>query len=65
MDIADAPWFPGLPLDGRLYDWKADPTESTPVENPAARQKLQKVLDSMARVKPPKFNRFESAGKAA
>jgi len=54
-----------LYLDGRLFDWKADPMETKPVENATARKKLQKVLDEMARVKAPKFNKFEPDGKPA
>lgn len=30
--------------DGKLYDWAADPRETKPVENAAARKKLQAVL---------------------
>jgi len=30
--------------DGRLYDWAADPKETNPVENKAAREKLAAVL---------------------
>jgi arylsulfatase A len=56
-----------LYLDGRLYDWKADPLEQRPLAQGAseARAKLQKVLDAMDRVRPPKFNRFEPDGKPA
>ena len=57
-----------LYLDGRLFDWKADPLEQHPLpagEAPAPRAKLQAVLDQMARVKAPKFNRYEPDGKAA
>lgn len=31
--------------DGKLYDWAADPRETTPAENAAARKKLQAVLE--------------------
>lgn len=59
-----------LYLDGRLYDWKADPMETHPVTATTgaaaeARTKLQKVLDDMARVRAPKFNRYEPDGKPA
>ena len=52
-----------LYLDGRLYNWKNDPDEKTPIEDAAARKKLQAGLDQMARVKPPKFNKFETDGR--
>ncbi|MBM3785125.1 MAG: arylsulfatase [Acidobacteria bacterium] len=56
-----------LYIDGRLYDWKADPMEAKPVTKggEAARKKLQAVLDHYAKVKAPKFNRFEPDGKPA
>ena len=56
-----------LYLDGRLYDWKNDPMEQKPVTNGGgeARKRLQKVLDDMAKVKPPKFNKYEPDGKPA
>jgi arylsulfatase A-like enzyme len=52
-----------LYLDGRLYNWRNDPEEKTPIEDAAARRKLQAGLDEMARVKPPKFNKFETDGR--
>ncbi|HEU0122493.1 MAG TPA: sulfatase-like hydrolase/transferase [Bryobacteraceae bacterium] len=30
--------------DGKLYDWAADPRETTPIDNPAIRRKFQAVL---------------------
>jgi arylsulfatase A len=57
-----------LYMDGRLFDWKADPLEQRPLgpeEGKAARKKLQKVLDDMAKVRTPRFNKFEPDGKAA
>jgi arylsulfatase A-like enzyme len=55
-----------LYLDGRLYDWKADPLEQKPLSAyPPARAKLQKLLDQMGQVKPPRFNKFEPDGKPA
>jgi arylsulfatase A-like enzyme len=58
-----------LYLDGRLFDWKSDPLETKPVsadsgEAAQARARLQAVLDQMARVQPPKFNKFDPDGKA-
>lgn len=35
--------------DGKLYDWAADPKETRPVEDRAARQRLQAVLTRYAR----------------
>lgn len=35
--------------DGRLYHWARDPRETTPVENPAVRARLQAVLTRYAR----------------
>jgi arylsulfatase A len=59
-----------LYLDGRLFDWQKDLLEKSPVppetanaEARAARAKLQATLDKMARVKPPKFNKFETDGR--
>lgn len=59
-----------LYMDGRLFDWQSDYLEKTPVtaatpEATAARKKLQGALDQMARVNPPKFNKFETDGRAA
>ena len=59
-----------LYLDGRLFDVPNDYLEQSPVtgggpEAAAARKKLQAALDYMARVKAPKFNKFESDGHAA
>ena len=59
-----------LYLDGRLFDLQNDYLEKSPVtsatpEALAARKKLQAALDRMARVKPPKFNKFETDGHAA
>jgi len=57
-----------LYLDGRLYDWKADPLEQRPLapgQAAPARAKLAAVLDQMARVKAPKFNKYEPDGKPA
>ena len=57
-----------LYMDGTLYDWKADPLEKKPLgpqEAKPARAKLQKALDQMARVKAPKFNKYEPDGKTA
>jgi hypothetical protein len=55
-------------MDGRLYNWKADPLEQKPLgpaEGQSARRRLQRVLDDMAKVRAPKFNRFEPDGKPA
>jgi len=54
-----------LYMDGRLFDLKKDPDEKTPIENKAARQKLQAGLDQMAKVMPPKFNKFDADGREA
>ena len=57
-----------LYMDGRLFDWKADPLEQRPLgagEGKAERRKLQRVLDRMAKVRAPRFNKFEPDGKAA
>jgi arylsulfatase A-like enzyme len=61
-----------LYTDGRLFDLKNDVLESSPVatadtrpELRGARTKLQAALDQMARVKPPKFNKFEPDGRPA
>jgi arylsulfatase A-like enzyme len=61
-----------LYLDGRLYNTEQDPLEeraisgaAEPPEARAARAKLQGVLDRMAKVKAPQFNRFESDGRPA
>jgi arylsulfatase A-like enzyme len=61
-----------LYLDNRLYDIQKDPFEKSPIpvsgasaEAQAARKKLQAALDQMARVKPPKFNKFATDGRAA
>lgn len=61
-----------LYLDGKLYDTQADPLEKAPVpagggspEARAARTRLQAALDQIARVNPPKFNKFETDGRPA
>jgi arylsulfatase A-like enzyme len=56
-----------LYMDGRLFDWRNDPMEEKPVVSGGeeVRKKLQGVLDRMAKVKAPKFNKFEPDGKAA
>ena len=58
-----------LYLDGRLFDWQNDYLEKTPVttgaEAKAARARLQAALDQMAKVKAPKFNKFETDGHPA
>ena len=55
-----------LYMDGRLFDLQNDYLEKTPVSgNHSARVKLQAALDQMARVKAPKFNKFESDGHTA
>jgi arylsulfatase A-like enzyme len=61
-----------LYLDGRFYDIEKDYFEQSPVvmesasgEARAARKKLQAGLDEMARVKAPRFNKFESDGRKA
>lgn len=61
-----------LYLDGRLFDIQKDEFEKSPVtaaaatpEAKAARKKLQAALDQMAKVKPPKFNKFETDGRPA
>lgn len=57
-----------LYMDGRLFDWEEDYFEALPItddsnEHRAARQRLQATLNQMAKVMPPKFNRFESDGR--
>jgi arylsulfatase A-like enzyme len=61
-----------LYLDGRLFDVQNDYFEKSPIpagggsaEAKAARAKLQAGLDQMAKVKPPKFNKFATDGRAA
>lgn len=59
-----------LYMDGRLFDRQHDYFEKSPVteaspEAASARKKLQGALDQMARVRPPKFNRFETDGRKA
>jgi arylsulfatase A len=57
-----------LYMDGRLFDLKNDVLETSPVSTAdarSARTKLQAALDQMARVKPPKFNKFEPDGRPA
>jgi arylsulfatase A-like enzyme len=59
-----------LYMDGRLFDLKNDYFEKSPVsgtapEVAAARRKLQGALDQMARVKAPKFNKYETDGRTA
>jgi arylsulfatase A len=59
-----------LYMDGRLYDMKSDVMEKSPVvdggaEARAARKKLQALLDKMAKVKAPQFNKFETDGRKA
>ncbi len=59
-----------LYMDGRLFDIENDPLEQSPInvnsaENSAARRKLQGTLDEMARVAPPKFNKFDADGRKA
>lgn len=54
-----------LYMDGRLFDYVADPDEKKPVEGqPEVRKKLQSVLDEMAKANPPVFNKFSAYGKA-
>ena len=57
-----------LYMDGRLFDTRKDYFEQSPIVNEstkdrAARSKLQSTLDHMAKVMPPKFNKFESDGR--
>lgn len=61
-----------LYMDGRLYDWKNDPFERSPVmkegssaEALSARKRLQAALDEMARIQPPRFNPYETDGRKA
>jgi arylsulfatase A-like enzyme len=59
-----------LYMDGRLFDVRKDYMEQSPItsespEDRAARRKLQSTLDGMAKVMPPKFNRFDSDGRKA
>lgn len=61
-----------LYLDGRLFDIQKDYFEEKPItdataspEDRAARKKLQSGLDQMAKVMPPKFNKFETDGRKA
>lgn len=61
-----------LYLDGRLFDLAQDideknpiPATSTDAAHRAARRKLQAGLDEMARVMPPKFNKFATDGRTA
>lgn len=61
-----------LYLDGRFYDWKADYFEETPIapekataSQKSARRKLQAGLDQMAKIMPPRFNKFETDGRKA
>jgi arylsulfatase A-like enzyme len=55
-----------LYMDGRLFDLQKDPFEKSPIAGDTPeRKKLQAALDQMARVKPPKFNKFESDGRKA
>ncbi len=58
-----------LYMDGRLFDWEKDPLEQSAISDAnasamdrSARRKLQGGLDQMAKVKPPKFNPYESDG---
>lgn len=56
-----------LYMDGRLFDIENDSLEERPIrqdspEQHAARKKLQATLDQMAKVMPPRFNKFESDG---
>lgn len=54
-----------LYMDGRLFDYVADPDETKPVEGqPEVRSRLQAELDRMAKVKAPAFNKYEAFGKA-
>jgi arylsulfatase A len=54
-----------LYMDGRLYDYAADPLEEKPVSGqPEVRKKLQAVLDRMAKEKPPVFNKYSAYGAA-
>ncbi|MBK5293419.1 MAG: sulfatase-like hydrolase/transferase [Acidobacteriia bacterium] len=61
-----------LYMDGRLFDIQNDVLEKSPItagsgsmEAQAARRKLQAGLDQMARVKPPRFNKFATDGRTA
>ena len=57
-----------LYLDGRLFDIQQDVMEKSPIpvgQAIAARQKLQAGLDQMAKVKAPKFNKFDTDGRTA
>ncbi|MBM3792553.1 MAG: arylsulfatase [Acidobacteria bacterium] len=61
-----------LYMDGRLYNLEKDYFEQHPIAagsetaaDLAARKKLQAGLDKMARVMPPKFNKFETDGRKA
>lgn len=58
--------------DGRLFDWKNDLMEQSPIpaggggaEATRARKKLQAELDKMAKVKAPQFNKFDTDGRKA
>ena len=61
-----------LHMDGRLFDRKNDRDEKAPVavdgqssEAREARKRLQAVLDKMAKVKAPVFNKFDADGRKA
>jgi arylsulfatase A-like enzyme len=58
--------------DGRFFDMKTDVTEQKPIApgkagtaGEAARKKLQSGLDEMARLHPPKYNRYASDERPA
>ncbi len=59
-----------LYMDGRLFDIDKDYFEQSPIApgsesaaDRAARKKLQAGLDQMAKVMPPKFNKYETDGR--
>jgi arylsulfatase A len=59
-----------LYMDGRLFDMQEDYFEQKPLttdtaDSQRARRKLQAKLDEMAKLMPPKFNKFEADSRKA